>query len=388
MSATATFGLDVSVFEGVLAIGDDDARAALARQLAGLVCDAAASAIEISQVQPILVKLTVDPSLRVRQIMAEELAEAPHLDADVAFSIISDDDDIALPFLRRTRALDEAQLIAILKVGDEARGRAIASRPDITAVVADHIIRAGSLPAALALCDNASVGLEPNDCHALYLRFGGSPDMVERLLAKPDLPLDIRIIQARRAASRMRQMMAERGWITANDASELCSEAEDNALMQVLIEANPAERGKATAFMATKNMLTPALILRAAANGQMSVVEAALAHLTGNSQPRTAELMYSPNPANLKSMFRRSGLPASCYGILRAACDVVRDMREEGVALNAIEFGGRVLEALMTRYDAMTAGERAKQIEFLGRYGEMKIRKVAKRLKADLVRAA
>ena len=85
---------------------------------------------------------------------------------------------------------------------------------------------------------------------------------------------------------------------------------------------------------------------------------------------------------------RRSGLPQGCFGIVRAACDVVIDMREEGIELNAVEFGGRILEALMTRYDALTAAERAKQIEYLGRYGEMKIRKVARRLKADLVRAA
>jgi uncharacterized protein (DUF2336 family) len=388
MSETLSAGLDVSVFEGVLAVGDEDARAALARQLAALVCDSTTPDIEIQQVQPILVKLTVDPSEQVRRIMADELAEARKVDVDVVFSIIADDDDIALPFLTKTQALQPSQLIAILKVGDEARGRAIASRPDITSEVADHIIRAAGLPAALALCDNKSVELEPNDCHALYLRFGGSQDMVERLLAKPDLPLDIRIIQARRAASRMRQMMAEKGWIAANDASELCAEAEDNALMQVLIVANPAERAQATAFMSSKNMLTPALVVRAAATGQMSVVEAALAHLTGQTQPRTAELMYSGNPANLKSLLRRSGLPQTCSGILRAACDVVIDMREEGIELNAVEFGGRILEALMTRYDTLTAPERAKQIEYLGRYGEMRIRKVARQLKADLVRAA
>ena len=388
MSETLSAGLDVSVFEGVLAVGDEDARATLARQLAALVCDSTSPAIEIRQVQPILIKLTVDPSERVRLIMAEELAGAAHLDVDVAFSIMADDDAIALPFLAKTQSLQASHFIAILKVGDEARGKVIAARPDIMAEVADHIIRAGSLPAALALCDNKSVVLEPNDCHALYLRFGGSQEMVELLLAKPDLPLDIRIIQARRAGSRMRQLMAEKGWIAANDASELCAEAEDNALMQVLIEASPAERATATAFMAAKNMLTPALVVRAAATGQMSVVEAALAHLTGNSQPRTAEQMYAAAPGQLKSLFRRSGLPQACFGILRAACDVVIDMREEGIDLNAVEFGGRILEALMTRYDTLTSAERAKQIEYLGRYGEMKIRKVARQLKADLVRAA
>jgi hypothetical protein len=129
-------------------------------------------------------------------------------------------------------------------------------------------------------------------------------------------------------------------------------------------------------------------VVRAAATGQMTVVEAALAHLSGITAQRASEQMYSRSSLGFKSIFKRSGLPQSCYGILRAACDVVIDMREEGSDLSATEFGSRVLEALMTRYEAMGSADRAKQIEYLGRYGEDRIRKVAKRLKADLVRAA
>ena len=64
------------------------------------------------------------------------------------------------------------------------------------------------------------------------------------------------------------------------------------------------------------------------------------------------------------------------------------EAREEGLPLGAEAFGRRVLEALLTRYEYMSAAERAKQIEYLGRYGQDRIRKIAKRLKADLVRAA
>ena len=42
----------------------------------------------------------------------------------------------------------------------------------------------------------------------------------------------------------------------------------------------------------------------------------------------------------------------------------------------------------MTRYEQLDQNERAKQIEFIGRYGEERVRKIAKRLKADMLRAA
>ncbi len=388
MSETNFFGLDVSVFESVIAVGDTDARIALTRQLVALVADPATAPIEIQQVGPVLLRLAGDDDKAVRLVLAQEFASSNRIDAQLAFSIIADDDDIALPFLAQTKALSAAQITVIAKVGDEARQTTIVKRTDVPPEACELVIGQGSAVACVALLQNAAIMLEDMDFHVLYKRFGNNTDIVERLLARPAIPAEIRITQARRTAARMRQMMAERGWIAANDASDLCADAEDNAVMQVLVESDEAGRAKALAFMAAKKLLTPAFVVRSAALGQMTVVEASLAHLTGFTPTRTAEQMYHRHSASFKALFKRSGLPMTCFGMLRAACDVMIDTREEGLEISSSQFGGRVLEALMTRYEAMSPQERAKQIEYLGRYGEDKIRKVAKRLRADLVRAA
>ncbi len=387
MSSSAIEGLDISVFEAVLESGGEKRRFDLAMQLAQFTSNPETPDHELEQIAPILLQLSMDECRDVRMTLAQGIGAEGRVAADVAFSIVADDDDIALPFLAQTQAFDSQQLIAILKVGDEIRQCTIANREDLEPEVVEYIVKAGCLQSAIAMFDTHADRLEPSELHMLYARFGQSQDMVERLLERADLPLDVRIIQARRAASRMRQMMAEKGWLAANDASEICSEAEDNAVTRVLLGATEQERELAMAFMASKNMLTPAFIVRAAARGQMTVVEAALAHLTGQSQKRAAIQMYDMGGA-FKSVFRKSGLPVGCQGILRAACDVMIDVREEGISISPAEFGGRLLEALMTRYEAMSSTERAKQIEYLGRYGEDKIRKVAKRVKADFVRAA
>lgn len=388
MSDVSVAGLDVSVFESVIAVGDTDARIALTRQLVALVADSSTASIELKQVGPVLLRLASDNDKKVRRVLAEEFATSSRIDAELAFSIVADDDDIALPFLESTAALSAAQLAVIIRVGDEARQTAIVGRRDVTSEVADHIIGQSGITVCVALLENPAIVLEDADFQILYKRFGNNAEVAERLMARPNIPAEIRITQARRTAARMRQMMAEKGWVAANDAYEVCADAEDNAVMQVLVECDVAQRAKALAFMAGKKLLTPAFVVRCAALGQMTVVEAALAHITGFTPQRTARQMYDAHPASFKALFRRSGLPLSCQGMLRAACDVVIDTREEGLEISSSEFGARVLEALMTRYEAMTPQERAKQIEYLGRFGEEKIRKVAKRLKADLVRAA
>ena len=388
MSDNQEVGLDVSVLNDVLEHGDADAREALALQLAALISDPLTAELERNQVTPILLKLSVDDEVEVRVALVGALLHEEKLHPDIVFSIIADEDEIALPFLAQTPALNSWHMMAILRVGDEARQRTVAARDDLPDEAANYIIKSSPSSTVCALMNNPIVQMENQDCHILYKRFGNVPEIVESLLARPDLPLDIRITQAKRAASRMRQLMAERGWMPANDASELVADAEETAILRVLSEAEVTERTGATQYLAQQNMLTPALVVRAAAMGQMRVVETALAHLAGISSPRAADQMYSRSALGFKSIFKRSGLPTSCFGIIKAACDVVADARDEGLPLETEEFGRRILEALMTRYEYMNANERAKQIEYVGRYGTERVRKIAKRLKADMVRAA
>lgn len=381
-------GLDVSIFTAVLEGANVKARIELARELAKLYVAAETPELEKEQLAPVLQSLSTDAENEVRAVLAEELAVATKLPSDLIFSIVADDDAVALPFIIAAQSIGASECAVILKVADELRQKTLVAREDIKKETIDFIVKEGSMAAANALLDNEAVKLSNQNYHALYARLGGSPEMVERMLARSDLPFDIRILQARRAASRLRQMMAAKGWVPANDAREICAEAEDNAVMQVLSEIHADDRTKAMSFLVDKNLLTPAFIMRAAATGQMTVVEAALAHLSGITGREAATQMYGRNSHAFKTLFRRSGLPNACFGFLRAACDVVIEIQEEGLNISSTEFGGRVLEALMTRYEAMSPTERAKQIEYLGRYGEDKIRKVAKRVKVDFLRAA
>jgi uncharacterized protein (DUF2336 family) len=386
MQVESVTSLDVTVLEAVIDAGNVAARVALARQLCTLIAAEDTPEGERQAVLPIMLKLAVDEERAVRAVLAEELSTIAAAHADLLFCVIAGEDDIALPFLKITPALNPWHMLAVLRVGDEARQCTVASRHDITAEAAAYIIKSSAVAVVLALMDNERVKLEPSDMHALYNRLGQSGPLVDRLLALPNLPLDIRITQAKRAASRMRQLMAERSWLPANDASELVSDAEDNAVLHVLANAGVDDLLNAISYLAGKNLLTPALIIRAACLGEMRVVEASLAHLAGYAPTRAAALMYSRN--GMKSMVAKGGLPASCSGILQAYADVVLEAREEGLNLSRESFGRRVLEALMTRYENLSAHDRAKQIEYVGRFAEERVRKIARQLKADIQRAA
>ena len=381
-------GLDTSIFIDVIENGDAMARTKLAVQLAALMCAEDTLKADSDQVVPVVLKLSVDPVKEVRRTLSHGLVGLLSLHADILFSIIADDDDVALPFLAATPALNHWHMLAVLRVGDVARQQIVVLRSDLSKDSLAYAVKSAPLDVCLRLFENRALHLDDRDYHTLYIRFGQVPEMVELLLGRPNLPLDIRILQAKRASNRMQQLMAERGWMADNDANELVADAEETAILRILVDASNEELARAIPFLVSKKMLTPSIILRAAAIGEMKMVQWSLAHLSGVGLVRAHELMFGRGFMGLKSLHSKSGLPQSCYGLLVAACDVMKDAKEEGLPLDPESFGRRLIEALMTRYENMQSAERSKNLEFIGRFAEDRVRKIAKRLRADMVRAA
>jgi uncharacterized protein (DUF2336 family) len=378
-------GLDVSVFDEVIEKGGAAARGQLAAQLGQLLAKPDTPKSERAAVVPSVLKLATDPEIAVRRALVEGLKRAPELHTDIFFSIVADVDDIALPFLAAAPSLDGWRMLSILKVGDVPRQVQVALRPDVTPQAIDAICSSCDMTACLALFQNPELVLSDGNCHTLYKRFGQSPEIVEALLARPDLPLDIRITQTKRASNRIHQLMAERGWVAANDAAELVVDAEETAVLKVMLNASVAELQRVIVFLTQKNMLTPSLIVRAACLGEMLIVERALAHLADLPVARAQALMYRHG---FKSLFGKSGLPGTCFWLLKAAVDVEREVREENVQIGRESFGRRLIEVLMTRYENLGPSECAKNLDFMGRFAEDRVKIIARRLKADMLRAA
>src|SRR5690606_11770582 len=105
----------------VIEAGDIAARTHLAKQLAAFVADPANSPEEREMVVPPILRLSVDPVADVRRELANGLKPVGELNADILFTVVADDDAIALPFLAECAGLDPWRMLAILQVGDISR---------------------------------------------------------------------------------------------------------------------------------------------------------------------------------------------------------------------------------------------------------------------------
>ena len=379
-------GLDDRVFMEVIASGSPEQRIELATQLAAFVARTDAPQKERDQAVPAILKLTADPVTEVRQALASGLETVASLNADVLFAIIADDDAIALPFLAETPALTAWHMLAVLRVGDDARRATVALRPDVSAEAVDYIVESLPLAVNALMLENEHLVLTPAQARALYARFGETREMLDCLLMREDLPLDIRISHARLAASRTQQLIIERGWIPANDATELVADAEETAVLDILSRASAEERAEVVSFLVDGELLTPSIIVRAACQGNMDVVAEVLAALAGIPLKRAHDAIFVKG--SIRSLHAKAGLPQSCYWTLQAAADVAREERQDGFRLTPDDFGHRLIELLLTRYEALPPAERPRQLDVVSRFAADRPRLIARRLRTDLLRAA
>ena len=387
-SGKAPIGLDTTVFDAVIETGDLGACRQLARELAAFLADPAAPAVEKKAVVPAVLKLAGHSHAGLRRDLAERLARCPALHADIVFTVAADDDDIALPFLAAAPALDAWRMLAILRVGDDARQAAIAGRADLDPEVVTAISEEGSAAAVAHLLDNPACRVRAPDYRRIYERFGDEPDILERLLERTDFPPELRILHAREAARRVHSLLAERGWMAPEDAETFLAEAEESAILRILEASETRHLDRLMAFLSTREMLHASLILRAACRGRMTVVERALAWLSSVPGKRVHAMMAGHGSVGLKAVFAAAGLPAASFPVFRAAVEAWRAAGTPDMALAVEDFGRRVVEALMTCFPDMPGPERARLLELVSRFTEGRTRALAHRLRDEMGQAA
>jgi uncharacterized protein (DUF2336 family) len=306
----------------------------------------------------------------------------------VIFSLAASEDELALEFIRTCVALGAAEMMAVLKVGDAKMQASIASRPDVSLPCLDFILDKGHAEAVLALYDNICVEFRDADYRRLYGRFALTPQIMDRMLADNRLPSDIRVMQARRVSSRMRQYLAEMPWTEGARAFEPVDETEELTMLAILEGCRDSETSALLHFMADKDIITPSLVIRACCLGRMAAVTSIMSHLTNTRRAKMHELMFVRQGSALRSAFLKSGLPPAAFAVFVAACDLVTASEEEGLEIKPARFGRRLIEELMNRTEASTLHERQGQIDLVSRYADSSARTVARKLKASLARAA
>lgn len=353
----------MSVTRGALTEGDirslvkgatPDERAAAAEKLCRTIGGGALSEADRAMAQDILRIMARDMTEMVRRSLAVTLRESPVVPRDVAMHLASDVAAIALPILSFSPAFTDDDLAEVVRLGGPVRQLAIARRPKLSSKVTDVIADVGDEPAVHAACGNPGAEFSEGGLARVLERFERSERVLAAVALRNALPLSIAEKLIGLVAGELQSQLADRYGLAAAAAADVVELTRERATMDLVDEAGRAADIKAfVAHLAKQGRLTASLLLRAAAQGQMSLFEWGVAELACVPHHRTWLMIHDAGALGLRAIYDRAGLPARLYGAFRAAVDTFHALEAEGGPLDRERFRARMLQRFLSRPHTM-----------------------------------
>ena len=329
---------------------DDDERATAAHKLCRSIDRAELGDADREAAQKILRVLANDAAELVRRSMAVTLKASDLIPRDVARRLAADVDTVALPIIGFSPAFTDEDLIEIVRAGSPVRQIAVASRPRVARDVAEALSVSGCEQAVRTLASNDNADLSETAMARSIARFGESPEVVAAMAYRQVLPLEVTEKLIALASDAVREHLISRHAVAPETAIRLATFARERATVDLVDQA--AASADLPGFVTQLNgrkALTPSLLLRALARGQMGFFEHAMAELTATPHARAWLMIHDAGPLGLKAIYDRAGLPPRLFQAYRAGVDTWRAIQAEGVDTSDEPFRQRVLERFLTQ---------------------------------------
>ena len=332
--------------------------APVARRAAG--CHALARSFLFSALSPeerdgleaAMTVLLDDPAAEVRLSLAHALAASDKAPHHIILALSEDQPHVAALVAERSPLLLDSELVDLLATREEVVQIAIARRPVISRAVAAAVSEVATAEACLELLCNSGARLPRFSLNRIVDRHGADPELRETLLLRNDLPLDVRQALVGHLTNRLKTMLSDRNWRSAERAETVTREARDKATVAMAFDAPAAQIPVLVRRLIAEDELTPALLVRAVAGGQTLFFIHALAQLSGVPEGRVQALVVSGRAANLKALLEKAKLPVATYPAFAAAIDVIRQFDGSEDAGSDYRRATHLIDAILKRFQA------------------------------------
>lgn len=308
-----------------------------------------------------------DPSLLVRQALAEALGASPDAPRHVVVALAGDAGEVAACVLSRSPLLADADLVDCAALGDERLQSAIAGRRPVSAPVAAALAEIGVPAALVVLARNPHATIADFSLARMVERHGSHALVREALLVRPDLPVDIAQAIAAAIAADLGRFVSACGWLSPERSGRVTREASDRTAIALSARSDEDGAARLVEFLARSGQLTPALLLRSLLSGRFGLVEAAFADLSGMSSVRVSAILHDRSSGAFRALYGRAGLPASLRGAFEAALDALHDGRADERASGA-RLSRRVVAQALAECEGQADAESGRLVALLRRF--------------------
>lgn len=340
---------------------------------------------DLAAAEGAMIVLLDDPSPLVRRALAEVFASSQKAPRVVIHALACDQPEVALPVLARSPLLSDSELVDRVATGHPDCQVAIAGRVLLTRPVAAAIAEVGTAQACLALLENPDAEIAPFSIDRIVARFGHLAPIRETLLARPDLPAATRQALLARLSQTLAGFVAARHWLGRDRADHAAREACEKATVALAAQTPREELADLVGHLRASGQLTAILILRALLSGNVLLVEAAFAELSGMPVERVASYIHDRTISGFAALYGKAGLPAAAYPAFREAIAALREGVLLGEAGDAARLKRRMVERVLAGCAADALGELEPLTALLRRFATEAAREEARLFCEDLV---
>jgi uncharacterized protein (DUF2336 family) len=329
-------------------------------------------------IEAALTVLLDDADPAVRLAIADVLGASEKAPRHVVVSLAADRTDIAVLVLARSPVFIDAELADIAAAADGFLQLAIARRPVVSAAVAAALAEVGEHGACAALIANPGAAIARISFKRIAERFGEDAEIREALLARDDLPPDVRQHLVRAVSDALGNMTIVKSWVPEARAAAMTRESCDRATVAIAAETETDDLPALVEHLRITSQLTTALLLRAVCAGNVAFFETALATLSRVPGERIANLVRAGRLSALRAAYAKAGLPALAFEAFAAALDTWRRIADEGGPQDRYRLTMQVVDAVLVRYADITDGEANELATMLRRFAADQARDAAR----------
>ena len=315
--------------------------------------------------------LAEDTAELVRRTLAVTLRNSPRLPREVALKLAQDVETVALPVLENSPVFTEEDLVELVLAVSSAKQAAIAARPVLSSDLVEVICQHGVEQAVETVAGNPGAELSDQAYESSLDRFPANTQLHESIVLRDHIPVHIAEKMVSLVSGSVFDMLVNRHELPAQMAIDLAAGTRERATVDLVEQAGRTH--DLPRFVAQLNLngrLTQSLIMRALCMGHMPFVEHALAELSGVPHSRVWLMVHDAGPLGLQAVFDRAGIHRKLLSAFRAGVSVYHDLELDGEPNDRARFRMRMIERVLTQFQAIPRDDLDYLLEKLDVYAE------------------
>lgn len=326
-------------------------RAVMAEKVAAEFSADGLTDAELSLAQDIFRVMLQDVELRVREALSDGLHQASHLAPDLAQGLANDESDsVALPVIRHSKALNDTDLIDIVRRQGDTRQIAVAERPVVSESVSDAVVEYGGEEAVVSLVSNQGARIAEDTYDKVIDKHGDNERVQEPLARRDELPVAVAERLVALVSEDLKNYILMHHELSEEVAADLVLHSRERTTIGLVSAGATAEEVEdLVRQMHANDRLTPSIILRALCTGDLNFFETSLAVLAGIPVINASLLVHDEGNLGLRSLYDKAGLPRVLFNAFRRAMDLNIELEIERTDDDPEQTMRRILERVLTQ---------------------------------------